>query len=308
MLLSIIIPVYNCEKYLRKCVDSIFSQDLTKYELILVDDGSVDSSAEICDYLSTLDDRIIVVHKKNGGVSSARNVGLKIAKGELITFIDADDYLIEDTFLSSLVNCAEYDYVVTGFTYISYKNGCESERKKYNLESRSGNKINTFPDSFFINGGFHTVWGKLYKLEIIKDNNIIFNNRRISEDSLFNLEYLQYINKWKLLSGNGYAYLEYNQGKNATGKIEKNDIDVYVELHQKMIDLSIPKSVVKKTMYSQYLSLCNRCIRSNNITEADKKIIIRYILNKPRVRTTLLFTVQNIGEWLNGVLMCLKKK
>ena len=94
--LSIIIPVYNAEDYLSRCLDSILNQAMNSYEVILVDDGSTDSSALICDRYSATDPRFRTVHKSNGGVSSARNAGLNLAKGEYIMFVDSDDALASD--------------------------------------------------------------------------------------------------------------------------------------------------------------------------------------------------------------------
>ena len=102
-LVSIIVPVYNVEKYLKKCVDSIINQTYKKIEIILIDDGSTDNSSIICDYYSKIDSRINVVHKKNGGLSDARNRGLDIANGEYICFIDSDDY-VNLSFVEDLYN------------------------------------------------------------------------------------------------------------------------------------------------------------------------------------------------------------
>ena len=99
--ISIIVPVYNSEKYLGVCIDSILSQSFRDFELILVDDGSKDSSAQICDEYASQDKRVRVIHKVNGGVSAARNDGLDIAKGEYVTFIDSDDW-VEREFLSTI--------------------------------------------------------------------------------------------------------------------------------------------------------------------------------------------------------------
>ena len=96
MYLSVIIPIYNVEKYLPECIDSVLKQDFNDYELILIDDGSTDQSGSICDYYQTQDSRIKVIHKKNGGLSSARNAGIIISKGEYVLFLDSDDYLAEN--------------------------------------------------------------------------------------------------------------------------------------------------------------------------------------------------------------------
>ena len=108
-LLTIIIPVYNTEKYLERCVESVRNQTYDNLEIILIDDGSTDASGGICDRLAEEDGRIVVLHKKNGGQSSARNMGLDIATGELIGFVDSDDYIVPDMYetLYNLMN--EYE-------------------------------------------------------------------------------------------------------------------------------------------------------------------------------------------------------
>ena len=93
---SIIVPVYNTERFLNRCIDSVLAQTYSDWELLLVDDGSTDSSGSICDEYATQDSRIRVFHKENGGVSSARNLGLDYARGEWITFVDSDDYIAPD--------------------------------------------------------------------------------------------------------------------------------------------------------------------------------------------------------------------
>lgn len=118
-LISIIIPVYNVELYLKRCVDSVLSQTYTNIEVILIDDGSVDYSGKICDAYEAADERIRVIHKKNGGTSSARNSGLQIAKGEYIGFVDSDDYIAEDMYYSLFtymqddvdITCCDWLYV-----------------------------------------------------------------------------------------------------------------------------------------------------------------------------------------------------
>ena len=120
-LISIIVPVYNVENYLRKCVDSIINQSYKNLEIILVDDGSTDSSGKICDEYSLKDSRIKVIHKKNGGLSDARNAGMEIASGDFWGFVDSDDYIDSDMYSVLLENLlgAEADLSACGriFTY-----------------------------------------------------------------------------------------------------------------------------------------------------------------------------------------------
>ena len=103
MRFSIILPIYNVEKYLKECVDSILKQTFLDYELILVDDGSTDGSPELCDKLAETDGRIRVLHKKNGGLSDARNAGTNIAKGDYIIYIDSDDFIVRDDILEKFL-------------------------------------------------------------------------------------------------------------------------------------------------------------------------------------------------------------
>ena len=105
---SVIVPVYNAERYLGRCVESILNQTYTNIEIILIDDGSPDKCPVICDSFAKEDQRIIVIHKKNGGVSSARNAGMRVAKGEYITFIDGDDW-VDSNYVSYLLDFSERD-------------------------------------------------------------------------------------------------------------------------------------------------------------------------------------------------------
>ena len=107
-LISVIVPVYNVEEYVEKCVLSIINQTYKNLEIILVDDGSTDNSGKICDEIAIKDNRIKVIHKKNGGLSDARNVGIDIAKGDYLGFVDSDDYIDPDMYsilLNNMNNC-----------------------------------------------------------------------------------------------------------------------------------------------------------------------------------------------------------
>lgn len=115
--ISIIVPVYNVEKYLSQCIESIINQNHKNIEIILVNDGSTDKSGDICDKYSLKDNRIKVIHKKNEGVSIARNTGLKVATGEYIAFVDGDDLVDKDIYtrLINVINNSKYDLVMCRF-------------------------------------------------------------------------------------------------------------------------------------------------------------------------------------------------
>ena len=119
-MISIIIPVYNVEKYLAKCIDSILNQAFTDWELILIDDGSVDQSGKICDEYACKDNRIKVTHKKNEGVSKARNTGITLAKGEYICFIDSDDWIDVNYLQNFKIQEQQCDFYFSGALYDTY--------------------------------------------------------------------------------------------------------------------------------------------------------------------------------------------
>lgn len=188
---SIVIPIYNVEKYLRSCIDSIIGQSFQDFELILVNDGSIDSSLEICREYEQRDKRIKVINKKNGGLSSARNAGLSVAKGNYISFIDPDDCINKEYF-NILVNEAEEnncDVVVCGYKTVPN-----------NIEIIPSYKLNTVlkgtnfilsSDSVHSKNELCFVWRYFYKLELIRKNKIFFNEKvYIGEDVIFNLEVL----------------------------------------------------------------------------------------------------------------------
>lgn len=200
--LSIVIPVYNVEKYLHKCIKSILESSFIDYELILIDDGSTDNSGLICDDYAKNDERIKIIHTINGGVSKARNIGIKAAGSNWTTFIDADDF-ISNTFLENLynetqVNC-DVDFVEAGCT--NFVDGKISNIEQY-YDYYSGNDMDKL---FHVYRGL--VFSKLFKTSILKNNNISFPEFVFSgEDQLFTTKYLAHIKSYSLLPETGYYY------------------------------------------------------------------------------------------------------
>ena len=185
-LISIIIPVYNAENTLGRCIDSILSQTFSDWELLLIDDGSTDRSGEICDEYAVNDERIKVFHKENGGVSSARNMGLDNAKGRWITFVDADDQINPDA-LNCIYNRDINEDILFFPYYFYYKDG-NKIFDTLNVPERIEN-ISLFLNKNIHKYIFRVVWGKCYKNELLKG--IRFDEKiKIGEDLLFVLTYL----------------------------------------------------------------------------------------------------------------------
>ena len=189
--ISIIIPIYNAELYLKSCVYSIISQPYQDFEIILVNDGSLDKSGEICDELAQQDNRIKVIHKKNTGVSASRNAGIKEASGKWITFVDADDELLSDA-INIFAKYADDKYDLIEFAHSIIKNNrnISPERPK---NKRTTNKKD-FYSQFFIYPwyAYHGyVYAKLYKKEIIDYYKILFaEDIYYKEDGLFVCQYV----------------------------------------------------------------------------------------------------------------------
>lgn len=190
-MISVIIPAYNAVRTIRRCIQSVLDQTYTEWEMIIVDDGSKDDTLDICQ--SYDDSRIRVLHKENGGVSSARNHGLKFAQGDYIAFIDSDDF-IEADYLEHLSQGLDYDIVISGFCY---ENTPESSSFHLKLANREavGREL-----SKLINADqLCYPWGRLFKRSIIETYHIRFDEAmRFAEDNVFNWEYLCHINSLRI--------------------------------------------------------------------------------------------------------------
>ena len=205
-MISVIVPVYNTEKYLHRCIDSILAQTYTDFELLLIDDGSSDSSGAICDEYATKDSRVRVFHKENGGVSSARNLGLDNAKGEWVAFCDSDDYVYSSWLqnYSIIENEVIYDFVCQGIDtdkpLYPTTNLCS-----YGLDFKGGVSecINELHKVKLL-GYLHN---KVFRLSIINDNSIRFDIRLdFREDEVFVIQYLLYCKNIISVSQIGYHY------------------------------------------------------------------------------------------------------
>lgn len=201
--ISVIVPVFNERTALAQCVDSILLQSFTDYELLLVDDGSTDGSALICDSYAESDKRVRVFHKKNGGVSSARNYGLREARGEFIAFVDADD-TISELYLEHLIS-VDSDLAVVGFekTGASGKQFTPKEFCSFYLNELPTHWVHPPRICFY----YHFPFCKLYRSRIIRDNQLCFNeNLKFSEDLCFNLTYYSLIDTITELPFADYIY------------------------------------------------------------------------------------------------------
>ena len=214
--ISIIIPVYNSERYIRRCIDSVLRQTYLDYELILVDDGSSDLSGQICDSYAEEDKRIIVIHQKNAGVSSARNAGLAIARGKYITLCDSDDELFPE-YLDVLTNePEEAELVIAGWQYIDENGKRIFESHGYEKNDQilvDGNNL----EELILDEKTDYVWAKRFLSNRIRENQISFDNAEsYGEDTLFVFTYLCCCHSVSIRRNIIYSY-RYHDGSRLTG-------------------------------------------------------------------------------------------
>lgn len=239
--ISIIVPIYNVEKYLKECVDSVLTQSFNDFELILVDDGSPDSCPLICDEYEKKDDRVRVIHKKNAGVSAARNSGIEIACGEYIWFVDADDMLLENA-LKTAASCFDKNADIMCFkNLIVYDNGEISSSEKDiapNDFSGDASKLDVceMMKKACTKNLLPFMWRNVYRASFLKENQIKFDESlSYGEDSVFNMQAFLIADKMFFSKEEVYLYrcrsdgVSRGYGKEFDFKIKEN-LERYCEL------------------------------------------------------------------------------
>lgn len=296
-LITIIIPIYNAEKYLKRCVDSILNQSFKDLELILVNDGSTDGSGEICDFYSEYDERVQVHHLLNGGPSRARNHGLNHSVGKYITFIDADDYVnnyFSDT--ANKVSINDYDLIVVPFNVVN----TQLEPLQHNEYKEKSFLKNEKKDDFLrgIWLGeplFGSCGNKWFKREVIQKYNFSFNNNfYIAEDYLFNLHFYRECQSAVLVDFPYYNYVQYENS--LTSRIFYNRFEiaktVYVESLKLIKALNINDSYSRNFVEESYLSGVLRAMfevakKGNKLTLKDKIMELKRYISDKDVRKVL---------------------
>lgn len=254
--ISIIVPVYNVEKYIRRCLDSIKEQSFTDWECICVDDGTPDSSGKICDEYAEKDSRFVVIHKENGGVSSARNAGLDVAKGEWICFCDSDDWVEREFFEEMLKteNANTAEIIVCGAKDTLGLNSFLIDKK---IEKTEWNNA--------LCALFPSVWAKLYRREIIERNSLCFPlGIKLGEDTFFTYSYLVNVRSILYAKGNWYNYFVSNV-ESACHNLSKIEILGFKNAVKKLENYIKEKnrlSDFNKSLYNLKLNVKNRFLFS----------------------------------------------
>lgn len=261
--ISIIVPVYNTEKYLHQCIDSILKQSFKDFELLLINDGSKDGSGAICDEYVSRDKRVHVWHQENQGVSVARNVGMEHAKGEWMFFSDSDDILIEYALDTMVKMVSENtDYVMSGYEAYDEDGNCTYaivDRKQRTMTQYEALMEMFAPTDYRYQG---YLWNKLFKISIIRDNNLRFTKGiKFNEDRLFNVEYLCCINGNVAYSTTPiYQYIERSNSAMASLTQRFNpyfltDLDAFIKMGEALKNNKLYKTLKVAHMQSMLCSV-----------------------------------------------------
>lgn len=272
-MVSIIVPVYQAKCFLQNTVDSVRQQSCTDWELILVDDGSTDSSGELCDRLAEEDSRIIVVHKENGGVSSARNAGLDLAKGEWVMFLDSDDLLLPDCLKTMLSASDGMDLVSAGYM--------KTTGKKHSIVDKKA----TFDDisdtiayigQFYSGAFYNTVWAKLFRREHIHVGFPV--GIQWGEDILFNLNNMKHCHGICILPECVYLY-RVDERQTLSTSVCENAVDIRIRVFRAFQScLGNDPRVLKiavRDFVGNMINQCIRLIRNKKYTLHDRITLLK---------------------------------
>ena len=284
--ISVIVPVYKAEKYLHRCVDSVLAQTFTDFELILVDDGSPDNSGIICDEYASKDTRVSVIHKENGGVSSARNAGLDVAQGNWIAFVDSDDY-VGPEYLKNLYE-PEFDITIAGYISTDLANQTDNVviYHPFCCKGMAGEHIQRLLNE---NGKdwLYFCWGRLYNKKIIELNALRFNTQYQSgEDTIFMATYVTCCNSLTIKPVADYFYVLQKNGTLST----TFDIDylkgitetetIVAQVMQARFGIRYPCKTEHELCFA-YAGYMGDVASSSCFTFSQKYAIFRYLFKNP---------------------------
>lgn len=322
--ISIIVPVYNAQAYLKQTLDSILKQTYSNFELILVDDGSKDESAGICDDYREADARVKVWHNENAGPSAARNFGIRQAAGEYLAFVDSDD-ILSAGFLEKMMSGfedEETDIVLCG--YDRFYNDDLNDKKDYLLGEESVTRLSSNKELAMLFTVPKTslsgvsIWAKLYKTGIIKENGIEFPlDISYEEDCCFNLLYYRKVRKAFLIKENLYHY---RQSLSSLSKVYKDStyrdlVNGYNERKKFFAELDMPETAVRKldsvflvVIFNNYKKIARSPGSAAFRKREYRKVLdykeTSYVVNAcglSKVRLTRYLTIASRHRWVTAI-------
>lgn len=282
---SVIVPVYNVERYLEKCLDSIINQTYKNLDIILVDDGSPDGCGLICDNYAAKDNRITVIHQQNGGLSAARNAGIKASTGEYLSFIDSDDY-VQSHFIERMVEICEQkevDICICGFT--SVENQLTAENTSVDVYSRHDIIMKLCQDG---TGVYTVAWNKIYKRYIFDE--LRFMNGRIHEDEAIMHKLLWRSEKTAVIEDCLYFY-RHNEQSITNSAFSVKRLDAAIGYKERIVffkELSEEKAaVLTEAVYCYFLrenfANIKKCIKNWKYWKAEMKSAYKNVICSSQV-------------------------
>lgn len=295
-MISVIVPIYNVEKYLIKCIESIINQTYKNLEIILVDDGSPDNCPSICDEYAKKDDRIKVIHKENGGLSDARNVGIDASTGEYLAFVDSDDYISCDMLekLYCRIVKDESDLAICNLNYVD-----ESDRildvGTIQVEDKLVDEIVFWNELYGVNYAYCVVaWNKLYRRKLFE--NVRYEKGRLHEDEYIIHQIVSQCNRISFLKDKCYNYLQRSDsimGKSFSVKrLDFSEASIKRSLYfkkrrwQQLAELSLMRSIVDMQRGYQKLNMKDKLIkkRFKEIHKQYRQAYLKVAKGKPSLR------------------------
>lgn len=305
-LVSIIIPIYNSEKYLKQCLNSVCKQSYKNMEVILVDDGSTDDSGKICDEFEKKDLRYKAIHIINQGVSNARNYGIKNANGNYIIFIDSDDWIPKD-YVKNLMEENRKEKFELIACPIYGKINKKWEAFSFDFDEYSSEKFIFLNKNYFLYGP-HC---KLYQTDIIKKNKILFpQDISYGEDLIFNMQYLKYCEKLFVTNRTFYNYRIDNENS-LSRKYRDNQFEMEKILHKKLFELIRIKKIkdikLEKYYYRRYVDVAyNSILKNNKNSFLEKYSYINNILKDSVLKIAL--KNGNLEGYSKKILYLMRRK
>lgn len=278
-LISVIVPIYNVEKYLERCVESIINQTYKNLEIILVDDGSPDNCPQMCDDYAKKDSRIKVVHKKNGGLSDARNAGMKVATGEYVSFIDSDDYISLDFYETLLQTMVDNDSDIVECGVVKFYENEKFDEYSDDQMIKNFNTVDGLEELINENSFHQYVWNKLYKSSIALD--IPYEVSKLNEDDFWTYQIFGRAKRVTRLNRTLYYYFQRSSSIMGNGyNIRRLDEIEGKANRQKYIEKYFPSLVVqsKLNLYATCIFSYQSVLKYMNGEDKKKasKIITKY--------------------------------
>lgn len=317
-LVSVVVPIYNSERYIAECIESIIKQTYKNIEIILINDGSKDNSIKVCEKYSKEDTRINIISKDNGGVSDARNVGIEKSRGDYIIFVDSDDILERDSIEKRVENYQKDNLIITGYDS-NYPS--DNSRRTVKHVYSSVEDISYICRSNIIEllelGSLNSPCDKIYDLKILKLNNIFFEkNISLGEDLIFNLEYIKYINKGFIFINRPLYHCMIRGNESLCKKYHENIFEVQIKKNQKIREIvesiNILTSEKEKILYNRYfkdLIMANSSIfLHNKKASIIKRLKIIKINMQNQIFKDIIYNVYKYGEISNLEYLILENK